>query len=193
MKIKQIREADRGDGIAQKAYKDLGIFIAYSLDGRSTEAIQNFCEDYEIPNCLEQEDFHVTLISSEIYDEDFVPDGILNTPLTVYNFKLEEWQSEDNKKILVARFESEDLQAIHNDILREYEVESKYDEFLPHFTISYDLEGWSLKEKHQLEFNEYVPIVDLTEQYCEPLDDEWAEKHTATNQSKKQSKEKKKK
>lgn len=184
MKLKQIKESSyqrKEEENEESLYKDLGIFIGYTLDGRTTEAIRNFCEDKEIPNCLNEKDFHVTLIASESYDQNFEPEGVLNTPVSVFNFILDIWKSEDNKSILVAKFESEELTSIYNDILDEYKLETKYDDFIPHFTISYDIEQFDLKEKHQLEFNEYVPSVDLVEQYAEPLDDEWTEKYTATS------------
>lgn len=157
--------------------RDLGTFVAYSIDGRTATAVKNFCEDFNIPNPVEEDELHVSIIYSTTYDPEFVAYGIIEEPLKIRGFDLDIWKTQENKRALVAKFESEELTAIYNRLIREYDFENVYEEFKPHFTISYDLEGTEVDTKKMtLTFNEYVPSADLVEEYKEPLKQDWIDK-----------------
>lgn len=175
MRIQDLREQEQEE---KDPFEDLGQFIAYHVDIRTATAAKHFCEDKSIPNPVDSDEMHVSLICSTKRDPKYVQKGVLKEPFIAKNFNLEVWKTQDNTKALVATFESDELQKVYNEYLDEYNFEPVYDELKPHFTISYDIQDAELGDEKNLtlEFNEYIPFAFLIEEYAEPLDQEWLKK-----------------
>lgn len=173
MKLIDLFEQEKKE---ESLHDDIGLFVGYRINRQARQGFFFFSEDHQIPNPVPQDELHVTLIGSPTFDPEFTPEGILERPIAISNLTPDVWTTKDGKKCLVMRFESRELQQEYEYVTRTYNLKSEYEEFLPHITLSYDLEGREIDKKElgnmQVIVNSYVPVFDLVEQYAEPLRDE---------------------
>lgn len=150
----------------EELYKDLGTYIAMTVNEKSASAIRNFMIDYEIENPVPPAEMHVTVYASDSFLKGLEPWGILEEPIFVHGFTLDFFD-----KTLVAKFESQELEDRHNEIDRMFpDAKFKESEFIPHITLSYDGQSSQIDlDRFSYFFNEYVGVVELDSEYVEPM------------------------
>jgi len=152
--------------------EDKGSYAAVTFCPETVKAIEAFQYDNEIPNPLNPDDFHSTVMFSRDYIPNF---EVLEGPL--------DWQGRfekftvfpsDDTEALVLVYECHELKERWQKIMDEYDATWDYEQFIPHVTLSNDIEGLDIDKLPAYK----VPITIVAE-YNEDLDlsVNWADQH----------------
>lgn len=151
----------------------VGTYMAYDVSFSTAKQIRNFTTDFDIPNPVDPEDMHCTVIYSRNNLPDLQEKGHLSASILAYDPQLELWPTQDGAKALVARLECDMLKDRHAEIMNDYNATFDYDEYIPHVTLSYDVEDWTMDNPQYLssELDKYVQgVVEFVREYKEDLD-----------------------
>lgn len=108
-------------------------YSSYKLSVESAEKLSQWIKDSEIIEPIAQEDLHITITNSE-ETVDIIP-----SEKTII-LKKEDFVIGSLGRALVLFVESEELEKIHASAI-EAGADSKYDKFIPHISLSYNLEA----------------------------------------------------
>jgi 2'-5' RNA ligase len=167
----------KGYGDIMSEFKDFytegktkGTYAAVRI--RYAKCLRDFLKK-ELPDIdvIPEKDMHCTLLYSRKFLPDYEPDPKLEHKATITG--LEVWDTFDKKRALVARLKCPSLVKRHKDLMEEHKATYDYDEYKPHFTISYDI-GDTPKPKLNMD-DDQRDIV-LTDEYDEELKLEWKPK-----------------
>lgn len=153
-----------------------GTYAGVYLSDKTVDAIVTYCEKHKIPNAVPANKLHVTLLYSRKYLPDYEAAGKYKKPLVGKPTGFDVWGSHDedsSSKALVLRFDCEQLEKRHNDLMDEHDAEYDYDEYNPHVTFSYDIE--------ELDVDKLPPFtqpIEIVKEYQEELNLDWAEDNT---------------
>jgi hypothetical protein len=148
-----------------------GTYAAYHFSDETTTTLKEFCEANNIPNALNPEDFHSTLLYSRKYLPDYEPAGCLDQPLIATPIGFEVWTSpanafkENETKCLILKYECKGQVERFNQLMSEHEATYDYDEYKPHVTLSYDIGDFDISE---LDISQ-IPPLEAVEEYAEEL------------------------
>lgn len=140
-----------------------GTYVGVRLSPQSTAKLRKFAKQIKVPNLLDNEDMHATVIFSRKHLDNYKPPGKLDTPMLAEVNTLTVFQKdeEDSKRVLVVTLKSPDLTKRHNEIMKEPGATYDFDSYIPHVTLSYDCgdfdeTGHSIKKffSEPLEINE---------------------------------------
>lgn len=146
-----------------------GSYVAVRYDEESKDALYEFAKNLNLPNLLPKEKYHTTLIYSRKYNPNIKIDQSLY-PLKVKGNELHVFETQDNKRAAVMKFDSKELVERHNFLMSEYQLEYDYDEYIPHITLSYDIGDMDL------DFSGEFPTMVVVEEYKEDLILDWQNK-----------------
>lgn len=152
--------------------KNVGLYIGYEVDSNTTNTIINFCEDNEIPECVE-DDIQVPLIVSKRYSPNVKFDKvILKEDIYGDNFELRVEKLNSGANALVAYFNSDDLIKIRNRYADEYSINlKKNSKYRPYFVISKDIGNLELNlERLTVRLNEVLPYIVATQAFVSAFD-----------------------
>jgi hypothetical protein len=145
-----------------------GTYASVTFTSGSTKQLRDIQKQYGIPNPLQRNKFHSTLIYSRNVLKD-VDSKDLRLPLDTKSFVMEEWDQRNGKTCLVLKYESEWMKERH-DFYRSIGGTHDFDSYTPHITLSYDLEDKAGQ------FNGKTVELNLTlaREVVEPLNTEWS-------------------
>lgn len=152
-----------------------GSYVAVKYDDESRDKLYEFAEKLNLPNLLPKSKYHTTLIYSRKYNPDIKEDQSLY-PLKIKGKELHVFDTQDNKRALVMKFDSPELVERHNFLMSEYQLQYDYDEYIPHITLSYDIGDMDV------DFSGKFPIMTVTEEYVEDLIFDWQNKKENKNE-----------
>lgn len=139
-----------------------GIYVAVKFSDQTVLDLKKYQEENEIPNPLDQDEFHCTIISSR-FPIEWEPDEDLN--VKVKPKKIEVWNTRSGNNCLVLTIKSDYLDD-QFDKAMELGATHDFDGFNPHVTLSYDVGDFDASELKLPTF----PIV-ITKEYKEELRD----------------------
>lgn len=118
-----------------------GTYASFQLSPASAKLLYDFCEEMRLPDRVEIDDYHCTIIYShapcpEVSQEDFnlpckaVPKGykLLGTEVVV----------------LVLELECPNAEFLHNRFMEKHGATHDYDEYIPHITLTKSYYGTDL-------------------------------------------------
>jgi hypothetical protein len=145
-----------------------GTYSAIKFSKESVETLINKINDLQIPNPIDKEDIHCTLI----YSRKYLPYYEATTPMK-FEFPISCGDLDlfgENRNILVLKLNSKILTFRHNEIMSDYSGVYDYDEYIPHITLSYDVGNFdissikaafkNIKLKSQIEYSEPLDLSD---------------------------------
>ena len=157
-----------------------GTYAAVRFDDDTVSKLVEYTVDAKIDNALTHEDFHTTLLYSRKHCSGYKAAGTYDKPMTGSNLKLEIWHpkkengSDDTDvNILVIKFKSPELKKRHNDLMKEYEAEYDFDEYIPHVTLSYNAGPIDLKTLPDI--SKYLDKLVIESEYSEELKSNWSD------------------
>lgn len=144
-----------------------GVYVGIKLDKQSIESLQSFIKDNEIPNPIDSNDMHVTIMYSEkpIHKSDELIDPKLELTASATEFDL----YGDDRNCLVLKIDCDELHKRHQ-FFTEKGGKHSYDEYSPHITLSYDCPDFDVKS-----LPKFTGEITLTDEYSEPLTKNWAD------------------
>lgn len=150
-------------------YGKAGTYAAMQFDMNSKLQIAAYMARNKIPNPLEPSKLHVTLLYSRKHMEGYVPRGKLETPLHAQVTGFDVWDTKDNAKALVARLYCPELVSRHKELMDTYKGTYDFDEYKPHFTLSYNVPTEFSAET----LPPFGEPVFLANEYGNDLDTDW--------------------
>lgn len=151
-----------------------GVFVAVKFSDDTVQRILNYCEKNEIPNVVQKEDLHCTLIQSKTDVPDFTPQNKLDE--IGIPFGVELWDkktreadliNESQNIVLVLRFECDYLENRFNELI-DMGASRKFKTFKPHITLSRDV-GNDF-DILQLSSVKELGDIEITSEYSEKLE-----------------------
>lgn len=153
-----------------------GTYVAVNLSEDSKTRLFAAVEKMGVPNPLDKDQYHTTLIYSRKYLPDFKARGDLDPPIVCTVVNMEIFGGTDGKgKALVVELHCPALVDRHNSIMQEHGATYDFDEYRPHITISYNCGDFDLTQFNILNFIE-SPFIEFVEEYSNDLDLNWADK-----------------
>lgn len=164
--------------IADKAKP--GTYAGVHFDDDTVSKLVEYTIDAKIDNALTHEDFHTTLLYSRKHCSGYKAAGTYDKPMIATNLKLDIWHpkkesGEDNTdiNILVIKFKCPELSKRHNELMKEYEAEYDFDEYIPHVTLSYNAGKIDLNSLPDI--SKYLDKLIIESEYGEDLKSKWSE------------------
>jgi 2'-5' RNA ligase len=153
-----------------------GTYVAVKYNPWCILKLIELAEEFEVPDILDEEDFHTTLIYSTVYAENVeVLDNIRYIGIPK-GFEI--WKSQSGKNCLVLTINSQSMVDRHLELMDKYKFNYGFPDYKPHITLSYDVGDWSKLS----ELNEYILknkiyyMVVTSHEYTEDLQLDWADK-----------------
>ena len=141
-----------------------GVYIAVTPDEATINAIKEYQKKYLKQHKINEE-LHCTLIYSQKPHVDEIESNSYQATATFNQFELFGPKS----NILVIELISKELEARNNKLVQEHGFISDYNEYKPHITLAYDVEGLDLNSLPPIEFS-----MTLQDEYVEPLNTDLA-------------------
>jgi hypothetical protein len=154
-----------------------GQYAAYRF--LSTKGIQKYIDRNQIPNPIPTEKLHVTLLYSRKPMPGYKPLGLIAEPIKVMVEGFDVWDTQDGKKALVARLDAPKVVARHHELMKKYGGTFDYDEYRPHFTMSYDVGPDFDKDR----LPPFQHDLYLNREYGEELNTNWKDNDKADRSS----------
>lgn len=142
-----------------------GVYMCVDMVEESTIALKSYMEKY-IPDLEHNEEQHCTLVYSKKEQKEEIETKEYQAIGTFVKFS--KFGPEGN--VLVAEIECDMLVDRNDELVEEYEFISDYDEYKPHFTLSYNAEKVDVNSLPPLDFAIYFDNETASE-----LDENWAE------------------
>lgn len=153
-----------------------GTYAGVRFSENTKNRIMDYIRDAKIPNPVDAEDLHCTLLYSRKFLPDYNPHGDIDPSVKGHSFKLETWphnKGEDNETVcLVLTFKCKPLERRQKYLLSAHGATFDYDEYKPHVTLSYDV--GDLDASSLPDIQNYLDEVEIVEEYSEDLILDWA-------------------
>lgn len=149
-----------------KESKDKGVYVAVKFTQAAAEDISIFCQENNIPNPIPEKEIHSTLIYSTKYDNIVINDvgeDLGNAEPKKFHI----FETQDNKRALVIILKSEYLTIRHKELMEKYNLTYDFDEYIPHITLSYDIEDFDISK---LNIKDLPSNFTINTEYKEDLD-----------------------
>ncbi len=143
-----------------------GVYISLDMVEESFIALKKYMDKY-IPNLEHNEEQHCTLIySKKEHKEEIIPKEyqVVGTFLRFSKFG-------ENNEVLVAELDCNAMVLRNAELVKKYGFVSDYDEYKPHFTLSYDAKDIDINSLPPIDFAIY-----FNNETVEPLDENWSNK-----------------
>ena len=160
MKPKDLLEAD----------STKGTFVGIYFDVDTNKNIEEYIKANKIPNPILTEELHCTLIYGLKHLPNFKPLGKISggVKYTIAQLEILKSRPDDYGKtsnVLVAKINSDFLVDRHNEIINEHDAMHDFDEYKPHFTLSYSVGDLDISELPSPNFG-----ITIDEEYSQDLD-----------------------
>lgn len=122
-----------------------GTYAAVTFDGDTNKMLVNFCKDNNIPNPLNENDFHCTVTYSRKHLPDYDPLTTIDPSWQAKADHFEVWESGANAfkdhvtHCLVLKLNCPELHERFKYAMDDLGATYDYDEYKPHVTLSYDV------------------------------------------------------
>lgn len=150
-----------------------GTYIAIKYDNLSSRKIINLCKSFGLPNIVPIDKLHTTIIYSTVHADN----PLIDAESTYNSFidKLDIFVSSSGIKCLVALLDSSKLIARNKELTDKYGFVSDYPEYIPHVTLSYDIEDWNKFDSMNTYIKnvKYLYMMQGYGEYAEELNLDW--------------------
>jgi 2'-5' RNA ligase len=155
--------------LAEK-YGSTGTYAALRFDEPSVERIAQYVKDNAIPNPLEANKLHVTLMYSRVECIGFKSPGKLPEPFIVRVKGFDVWKNGNGEGYaLVVKLDAPEVVERHKQLMKQYKASYDFPEYQPHFTISYNVPD----EFDTKTLAPFDGTLSLNFEFSEDLDTDW--------------------
>jgi len=144
-----------------------GTYVGVRFSEQTKEDIADFMSAMNIPNPIDVDKLHTTLIYSRKQLPNFVPRGRLDSIIEGKFTAFDTWLTNDGARALVMEYTSPELTGRNKEITMAHGATSDYPEYKVHLTLSYDIGDLDII------LPDYDGVIEINEEYDEPLDLEW--------------------
>lgn len=141
-----------------------GTFVGVRFDPNTNDSLEKWIEENNILNPVGKDKFHSTLIFSAVKLKNFKSKGIIDPPISAIPLEFKIWEVDGGLKfVLVLKLNSPELISRHKEIMNNHpEAVYNFPEYMPHMTLSYDIDPlFDIKKLTLLNF----PKILIVEEY----------------------------
>ncbi len=150
--------------------QEKGTYAGLRFSDVDNDVIVELTKKLQLPNPIQKDDIHMTLLYSRKHLSDYTPAGEIDEK--AYPEKLHIFETFDKKRALVLMLNCPYAIKRHEFLMKEHSATYNYPKYLPHITLSYDIGDMDL-EKIKEQFN-IIPIeFHINNEYSEELKLEW--------------------
>jgi 2'-5' RNA ligase len=162
--------------LAEVSQEVKGTYVAVKYNPWCILKLISLAKEFEVPNILDEADYHTTLIYSTIYADNV--EVLENIRYIGIPKEFEIWKSQSGKNCLVLKINSLPMVQRHDELMQRYGFNYGFPEYQPHITLSYDVGDWAgLEEINKvISLNKFYYMVVTTHEYTEDLQLDWADK-----------------
>lgn len=143
----------------------MGTYSGMRPDLQSKLNLMEYINNNNIPNPVEQDELHTTILYSRINCPNYIPLGKISPAYVASPVALETWSTKDGKNALVLTLDCDELIARHNELMAAHGASYDYAEYKPHLTLSYDVDkDYNIDNLPLPNFN-----IMFNNEYYEPL------------------------
>ncbi len=157
--------------------QEKGVYLAVKYTQSDAEDLILYIKDNNIPSTLTRDEIHSTVIYSRKYADISTNEGEDLGDAEPLKFHI--FETQEDKRALVLLLKSEYLENRHKDLMKEHNLTYDFKEYLPHITLSYDIEDYDISKldikdlpKHLTINTEYKEDLDLNKSYTDVSDKE---------------------
>lgn len=160
--------------LVEKIKTKKGTYAGVRFSDETVNDIKKYIEDNDIPNHINYDKLHTTLLYSRKHCPNYEPAGKLEKAMHGHAHKFEKWpsQPDDDGNVamcLVLRYNCPALVKRHVALMDEHKGTYDFDEYKPHITFSYDVGNLQCKD-----LPKYDGEIEIVEEYGEDLNLDWA-------------------
>jgi len=144
-----------------------GTYVGVRFTDETKAQIKQYMESMNIPNPINLDKLHTTLIYSRKHLPNFVPRGMLDEVIEGKFTAFDTWLTNEGARALVMEYSSPELTGRNKEITMAFGATSDYPEYKVHLTLSYDIGDV------EMVLPDYNGIIEINEEYDEPLNLEW--------------------
>ncbi len=153
----------------KKPTKTKGTYAGLKFSDDTIKMIKEYIEKNDIPNPLNGDDFHSTLLYSRKYLPEYEATGKFDESWTgdpnhFSIFPSNPKNGGDGSNCLVLEYTCKEQVARFDDLMDKHDATYDFDEYKPHVTLSYDVGDLDYKNLPELE-----TALEIVEEYGEDL------------------------
>ncbi len=165
----------------KEALKKKGTYAGVRFCDNTKDAIQAYMDENNIPNMLDKEKLHSTLLYSRKHCPDYTPAGnvsMVGVPkeFDVWNTQAPEGSGKDTSRALVLKYECPELEQRHMSLRKEHGATHDFPDYTPHITLSYDIGDTDVDQLPDI--SKFLSQINIVKEYGEDLDLDWASANT---------------
>jgi 2'-5' RNA ligase len=160
----------------EDAGEPTGAYIACKFSEDTQNTLYKFAEDLNLTDIVPKDKFHITVIYSKTpITTNFKAKGDYKTPLLVQPKELTVFGTREGNGALVLELYAPELAQRHQYLMKKYDLAYDFPEYKAHVTLSYDV-----GKGFEIPTISLKPLTDLevTNEYYEPLNKDWAKQNT---------------
>lgn len=155
--------------LSKKERLPKGTYVGMRFDQDTIQKIKRVMQDNNIPNPVDPESIHTTLIYSRKHIPDLTPMGKMKEGVSARAEKAEVFETNKGAKCLVLRLNCPKMVERHQQIMSQYGATYDHDEYKPHITLSYDCGDF---DPNSMKLGELD--LNASEEYSQDLELDWA-------------------
>lgn len=153
-----------------------GTYAGVKYSDKTTEQLQDFVKEYDIPNTVPKSKYHGTILYSRKFLPEYKPQGKIDPPWKGSNPRLSVFKSDKDKtNCLVIEYDCKDQVKRHKELMKEHEATYDWPEYKCHITVSYDI---GELDPNDMDVKKFVEDIEIVKEYHEDLDLDWAQNNT---------------
>lgn len=153
---------------------ETGTFVGVKFTKKSCDQLIDMMDKMGLKKPTPREDLHCTVMYSPKPIPDFVEDHpkpvTFSPPEKATIQKFHVFPSQEGENVLVLFLKSEFLQDRHKEIIDAYGAEYTHDKYLPHVTLMYSDDDFTLSDWN---IEDYDASLEIDNEYNTPIDPEW--------------------
>lgn len=120
-------------------YFNKGAYIKLTYNYDSLVKLNEYLVEQNIPNKILLDDIHTTLLYTKRQLDEYIPLNKLRG-VKVEPIKFEIWKTYDGLNCLVLIIDNKELHLLHNYIVKTHNGKHIHEQFIPHITLSYNVD-----------------------------------------------------
>lgn len=147
-----------------------GTYVAVKYSAAFSRSLRNQMKQLGVPNIIDIDKIHSTLIYSRVELNGFKPMGGMRLTFDDNTVIPHTFKTSSGKTAFVLKLKPNWYILRHKQIMKEYpEATYDFDEYIPHITVSYDVGDWE-NPTGEIQLDSRIEIV---QEYSEVLDLDW--------------------
>lgn len=161
--------------IVKESKQPDGTYAGLKFNSDTKEILKKYIEDNNIPNPLDVDKIHSTLLYSRNYLPEYKPAGKfdkswIGNPKHFSIFESNPKNGGDGSNCLVLEYKCSEQTTRFDELMEKHDATYDFDEYKPHITLSYDVGDLDYKNLPMIEEE-----LEIVEEYSEDLNLDWAE------------------